>query len=135
MTRSRFLGASMFIIMTLAFVASLVVTLSADVGDVTVTAKPESFAGQCPATIKFTGTIQVLSYPMSFNYHWERSDGVKGEVRVVHVPNAKTRTVTVVDYWRVGSKGKNLEVWEKLHVNCGNTHIVGGPASSSINCQ
>jgi len=135
MTRSRFLGASMFTILVFALVTSLVVTLSADVGDVTVTAKPESFAGQCPVTIKFTGTIQVLSYPMSFNYQWERSDGAKGQVRVVHVPNAKTKTVTVVDYWKVGSKGQHLEVWEKLRVNCGNTHIVAGPASSSINCR
>jgi hypothetical protein len=138
MTRSRFLASSMFIALSLAILTGFVMTLSADdqtIGDVTVTANPESFAGRCPVTIKFTGTIQVLNYPMTFNYQWERSDGAKGQVHVVRVPSAKTKTVTVVDSWKVGSKGQNLQVWEKLRVNCGNTHIVSAPAAASINCR
>jgi hypothetical protein len=138
MTKSRFLASSMFVALSFAVLIGLPTTLSAGddpIGNVSVTADPESFAGRCPVTIKFTGTIEVLAYPMTFNYHWERSDGAKGPVHVVRVPSPRTRTITVVDTWRLGSQGQNLNVWQKLHVNCGNTHIVSEPASASISCR
>jgi len=141
MARSRFFALSMFFAFSLAVLTGLVTTLTADeetIGDVTVTANPESFAGPCPVTIKFTGTIQVLNYPMTFNYHWERSDGGKGQVHVVRVPSVHTRTVTVVETWNVGGshrRGQTFKVWEKLYVNCGNTHVVSTPSVATVTCQ
>jgi hypothetical protein len=141
MKRSRFVSSSVFFTLCLAVLAGFVVTLAADdqtIGEVMVKVRPENYAGQCPVTIKFTGVIQVLRYPMTFNYHWERSDGGTGQVHVVHVPSANTRTVTVVETWNVGGnhrRGQTFSVWEKLRVNCGNAHVVSTPAVATITCQ
>lgn len=120
-----------FISLTSIFQAPLA---EAGIGEVTATASPENYSGHCPRKIKFTGRVEITSSPMSFNYHWERSDGAKSPVKVVRVPKGNTRTVTVVDYWMLGRKG-HTEIWEKLVVNSGNTHIMSNPASAQLNCR
>ncbi len=141
MAKRRLLASGLFFAFSFTVLAGLVMTSAANdltIGEVAVTANPESFAGTCPVTIKFTGTIQVLNYPMVFNYHWERSDGGKGQVHVVRVPSPNTRTITAVENWNVGGsrrRGQTFKVWEKLCVNCGNTHIVSPTAVATITCQ
>ena len=104
------------------------------IGSVTVTANKTSYTGKCPTTIKFTGKIEVNKFPMSLNYHWERSDGAKTAVKVVHVKKG-TKTLTVVDTWKLGAAGKHVDGWVKLIVNSGNTHITSDPANFTLDCK
>jgi hypothetical protein len=138
MQKSRLLIPELLLILGLVVFAGVLQGRAADeptIGEVTVVANPQSYSGPCPARVRFTGTIAVLRPPMTFNYHWERSDGAKGPIRVVHVRNASARTVTVVDSWQLGTPGQRLRVWEKLVVNCGNTHITTSPAEATISCR
>jgi len=138
MFQTRFLSFSFIVVLSFVlFSHSLrVPSVEAEgIGGVTAVANPQDYSGRCPHKIKFTGTIAVSAYPMVLNYHWERSDGAKSPVKMVKVPNAHTRSVTVVDYWQIGSKGQHAEVWEKLIVNSGNTHMTSTPASASISCR
>ena len=105
------------------------------IGGIDVTASPHAFRGACPAHLKFTARIEVDRYPMTLNYQWERSDGVKGPTRVVHVPNVHTKTVTVVDSWQVGRKGDHLDLWEKVRVRSGNTDMTSREAAVTVDCR
>lgn len=129
-----------FALIAILFIGVIALTsipTSADdvIGSVTVTVNKATFTGKCPTQFKFTGKIEVNKFPMVFNYHWERSDGGKTAVKVVKVPNAKTKTMTVVDTWQLGAKGKHFEGWVKLFVNSGNTHMVSEPASFTLDCK
>ena len=75
---------------------------------VTVAANPQSYTGPCPAKIAFIGKIHVDRYPMTLNYQWQRSDGAKGPLRVMRVPNASTRVLTVIEHWQLGSPGQQM---------------------------
>ena len=115
--------------------ASQILTAQEAVSGVNVMASVQTYSGKCPAKIKFTGTIEVTKYPMTFNYQWERSDGAKGPKKVVRVPSAKTKTVTVVDYWQVGAKGEAITVSAKLRVRTGNLDLTSAPAEVTVNCK
>lgn len=133
----RFLLFSFLIVVALIVWYSPQILLAQQqaVTEVTVVANPQAYKGPCPGKLKFTGTMYVSRYPMTLNYQWERSDGAKGPVRVVHIPNAKTRSITVVDYWQVGASGQHLQVWERLRVRTGNTDITSSPATVTISCR
>ena len=60
--------------------------------------------------------------PLVFNYHWERSDGAKSQMQVQRVQPGTT-SVPVMTTWELGPKAAKGEVWEKLFVNTGNTHL------------
>ncbi len=50
-------------------------TAPATVTKIEMVARPKTFAGACPTTIKFTGAIHVSAFPVTVEYQWERSDG------------------------------------------------------------
>ena len=127
----------LFFILTLAIAgyATRTALASEGIGQVSVTATPQSFTGRCPAHLKFTARIAVDRYPMTLNYQWERSDGAKGPVKVVKVPNANTHSVTTVDSWQIGAKGDHLDVWEKIRVRSGNTDITSDAATVTVTCR
>jgi len=72
---------------------------------------------------------------MVFNYHFERSDGAKGQLKVVRVTNPNAQTVGVHDWWQLGAGGQHLQVWEKLLVASGNTHVESNQAAVEIVCR
>jgi hypothetical protein len=115
------------------FSGALSALLGQGIGNVIVEAHPSTYTGRAPAHLRFVAHIE-LAGASTFNYVWERSDGAKGEVKVVHVkPNQ--RALTVSETWQLGAPGQKLEVWEKLHVNCGNQHLTSGPATVSVLCR
>lgn len=104
-------------------------------GEVTLTATPSKYTGTCPVQIHFIGRVGVTVHPMVFNYHFERSDGAKSELKVVHVTNPNAHIIGASETWRLGTAGQQLHVWEKLFVASGNTRIESNRAEVEINCR
>jgi len=104
-------------------------------GDVTLTATPSKYKGNCPVRIHFAGRVGVTVHPMVFNYQFERSDGAKGELKVIHVTNPNAQIIGVHDWWQIGAAGQHVQVWEKLRVASGNTRIESSQADVDITCR
>ena len=122
-------------ILALPLVAAKARAPQAPFGDVTLTATPAQYEGKCPVRINFFGHVGVTAHPMVFNYHYERSDGAKGQVKVVRVTNPNATWIGVHDYWQLGASGQTYHVWEKLFVYSGNTHIATDQAVADITCK
>ncbi|HXZ27970.1 MAG TPA: hypothetical protein VEG08_08230 [Terriglobales bacterium] len=102
---------------------------------VSVTASPQGYRGVCPVHIRFTGLVYVDRYPMVFNYHWERSDGASTPLRMYRVNNPRQRVVRLVEDWQLGGYGQSRQVWMRLAVNSGNTHLVSEAATIHFTCR
>jgi len=103
--------------------------------DVTLSGIPAQYEGKCPVRIHFVGRVGVTAHPMVFNYHFERSDGAKSELKVWRVNNPNQRVVVLHEWWQLGASGQHLQVWEKLLVASGNTRIETNQASVDITCK
>jgi hypothetical protein len=106
-----------------------------DIAAVSVVANYQEYSGPCPAKLVFTATVNVTKVPMSFNFQWERSDGVKSKMKIMHVPSGHTGVVTIVEEWQLGTKGKHVSIYEKLHVKSGNLVVTSAPAVVVVNCR
>jgi len=104
-------------------------------GDVTLTATPAQYEGKCPVRIHFIGKVGIAVHPMAFNYHFERSDGARSQLKVVRVNNPNAQFWNVQEWWQLGTSGQHLQVWEKLLVASGNTRIESSQASVDITCK
>ena len=80
--------------------------------------------------ITFVAVLNLNVIPISFNFHWERSDGAKTAVRVISVKNANEQTYRLVEKWTVGQNVQIDQLWEKVVVNSGNTHLASEPIMS-----
>jgi hypothetical protein len=111
---------------------------AAQFGGIHVAANRHEYIGRgCPVEVIFTGSINLeMPHPKGFvfNYHWERSDGAKSAVKVVH-PAPGERTVVVRENWRVGARGSSHDVSAVLHVNSGNTHLTEGSPTVHVECR
>jgi hypothetical protein len=75
----------------------------------------------------FVANVSLNVIPITFNFHWERSDGAKTSVQVVSIRNASEQSYRLVERWVVG-KGVQIDrLWEKVFVNSGNTHLASDP--------
>lgn len=137
MPRCRSITLSLMVLAALlvSLPAQMVWAQGAPITAVTAAAHPQSYTGPCPAKITFTGKIYVDRYPMTLNYQWQRSDGAKGPLRGMRVPNPSTRVLTVIEHWQLGAPGQQMQVWEQLRVRSGNTDITSAPATATINCR
>ena len=93
--------------------------------------------GGCPIEVVFTATVNfAIPHPQGFvfNYHWERSDGAKGEVHVVR-PLATRRSMVIHETWRLGAPGNQYNVNETIFVNSGNTHLSQISPTVTISCR
>jgi len=72
--------------------------------------------------LKFSVRIDVLTTPLTYNYHWERSDGAKSAVKVASVKKG-VPSIAITDSWKLGPNSGLQEVWEQLFINTGNTHL------------
>lgn len=88
-----------------------------------VAASRSSYEGKCPVTIRFTGNIRFVqpNRGLVFNYHWERSDGAKSRVRVVHVSPGE-KLMVLHESWRLGGPRQEHDAAETLYLNSGDTH-------------
>jgi hypothetical protein len=106
-------------------------------GPIRVAANRGQYTGHCPVEVTFTGNIDfVLPHPKGFvfNYHWERSDGAKGPVRVVR-PGPNQRMLVLHEKWRVGARGQTYDLTETLFVNSGNTHLSESSRPVHVECR
>jgi len=104
------------------------------IGAVSVEPHPASYTGRAPARLRFVARVE-LEGAKTFNYSWERSDGAKSPVKVVHVTNPRQRSMTFTENWQLGAPGQRKEVWQRIHVNCGNQHVSSDRAMVSIDCR
>lgn len=72
--------------------------------------------------LKFSVRIDVRTSPLTYNYHWERSDGAKSAEKVASVKKGVT-SIVINDAWQLGPNSGLKEVWEQLFINTGNTHL------------
>jgi hypothetical protein len=135
--------AVIIVILVVAAVAvgGLVPAASADegpFGPIRVATNRSRYSGSgCPIQIVFTASINfVMPHPQGFvfNYHWERSDGAKGPVRVVR-PGAGQGSMVIRDTWRLGAPGNQYNVSETLFVNSGNTHLSESSPVVTVTCK
>ena len=82
--------------------------------------------------ITFVAVLSLNVIPMSFNFHWERSDGARSALRVISVNNAGQHTYRLVEKWTVGQSVAIDQLWEKVFVNSGNTHLASNPIMAGI---
>lgn len=93
-------------------------------GRVHVAANRAEYIGDhCPITIVYSASINFEPHDrgLSFNYHWERSDGAKGPVRVVRVSPGE-RSMLLRESWRLGRRGQEHDASATIYINSGNTH-------------
>jgi hypothetical protein len=123
-------------VLALGAAASCIVPVLAyaQFGRIHVAVNRHEFHGRCPVEVLFTGTINLEPHPhgLVFNYHWERSDGAKSRVEVVH-PGPNQRSIVVREPWRIG--GGHHEISATLHVNSGNTHVTESSPVVRVECR
>jgi hypothetical protein len=105
-------------------------------GPIHVAANRHQYTGRgCPIQVIYTGTINFAPHSRAevFNYHWERSDGGKSPMQVIHV-NPNQRSTVVRETWRLGGPGKSYDAGVTLYVNSGNTHLSEPSPIVRINC-
>lgn len=105
-------------------------------GQIRVSAEPSRYVGPCPAHIAFTGSVELYSPPegFTFNYHWERSDGARGPLRVVRV-RPDQRFMHFRETWDLGAPGANYDLYETLLVASGNTHLSYRSPVVRVSCR
>jgi hypothetical protein len=105
-------------------------------GPIHVAVNRHEYRGPCPAEILFTGTINFVQrhHGFVFNYSWERSDGGKSQVNVVHVQPGQ-RSMVVREPWRLGGHGQRHDVSVTLRVNSGNTHLRESSPVVHVECR
>lgn len=81
--------------------------------------------------LTFTAVLGLNVIPITFNFHWERSDGAKTAVKVVSVRNPGEQTYRLVEKWVVKQTVPVDQLWEKVYVNSGNTHLVSSQIMAS----
>src|ERR1700693_62164 len=105
-------------------------------GPIHVAVNRHQYTGkQCPVEIIYTGSINFAPHPKGFvfNYHWERSDGAKSPVQVVHT-NPNQRSLVVHERWKLGARGNSYDAGTTLFVNSGNTHLSEPSAVVRLHC-
>jgi hypothetical protein len=93
------------------------------------TAKAE---GDGNTLITFIAELNLNVVPVTFNFHWERSDGAKSVQKVVKINNTGANTYTLEEKWSVGSSVQIADLWEKVYVNTGNTHLISEPIKAGV---
>ncbi|MGA2642129.1 MAG: hypothetical protein ABSG21_14650 [Spirochaetia bacterium] len=83
--------------------------------------------GNGSTEITFVAVLNLNVIPIAFNYHWERSDGAKTALRVISIKNPGEQKYRLVEKWTVGQNAQVNQLWEKVFVNSGNTHLATGP--------
>ena len=96
-------------------------------------AEPADYEGPCPATITFRASIEVEGGPGPLTYRFLRSDGAKGEARVLNVVRPGSKTVT--ETWTLGRQPEPVfEGWQQLMVLTPEP-MTSAAATFSVTCR
>jgi hypothetical protein len=90
----------------------------------------------CPVEIVFTASININDHHgpgLSYQYHWERSDGAKGPVHVIH-SGPEGRTMVFHEKWILGKRGSIYDVSNTIHVGTGNERVSETSPTVHIEC-
>jgi tetratricopeptide (TPR) repeat protein len=85
--------------------------------------------------ITFIAVLNLNVVPISFNFHWERSDGARTAQKVVKINNTGESAYTLEERWSVGPSVQLNSLWEKLYVNTGVTHLVSEPIQANATME
>lgn len=129
---------SLFVIVTLVVStgAPTAVAQEGPFASLHVAANRSQYTGRCPVELVYTATINfVMPHPkgLTFNYHWERSDGAKGAVQVVR-PQESQRSMVLHEKWRLGAAAQHYDAGVSLFVNSGNAHLVQASPAVRVTC-
>jgi len=91
---------------------------------------PVTYAGACPATFYFTGTI-TMNGPGTVVYRWERSDGTTKPSQSLIFTVAGSQIVT--DVWQ-GITTTLRSGWQRIHIGSPN-EVFSNQATFTNNCQ
>jgi hypothetical protein len=106
-------------------------------GRIQVSSNRRNYHGHgCPIELIFVGNINFAPGHKGFsmNYSWERSDGAKGPVQVVHVQPGQ-KMLVVREPWKLGKPGEVYDASVTLHVNTGNTHLREASPRVHVQCK
>jgi hypothetical protein len=106
-------------------------------GAIRVAANRGNYTGKCPVEIIYTANVNLTmphAQGLVFNYHFERSDGAKTQVQVVH-PAENDRLLIYKDTWSLGAAGQTYTASVKFFVNSGNAHEQAATPSIKIVCK
>lgn len=105
-------------------------------GPIHMAVNRHEFRGRCPVEVVFTGTIDFVPHRGEhvINYSFERNDGARGPVRVVHVRPGQ-RSLVVREPWRVGGRDREHNLAVTLHVNSGNTRLRESSPTVHVECR
>ena len=92
------------------------------------TVQPQADGG---SQVTFVVVLNLNVVPIAFNYHWERSDGAKSGVQVRSVQPGTT-SIPISTTWDLGPNAPVKEIWEKLFIDTGNTHLESEPVKFVI---
>ena len=120
------LATGCFSLPPMAEAPAAAVTVSGDPVSISSTSSSVRTLDNGNTEITFVAVLS-LNPPMSFNFHWERSDGARTALRVITVNNAGQQIYRLVEKWTVGPSIQVDQLWEKVFVNSGNTHLASNP--------
>ena len=106
---------------------SLAQAQAQDVISISSTSSSAQILSNGNTEITFVAVLSLNVIPMAFNFHWERSDGAKTALRVISINNTGQQTYSLVEKWTVGPSIAVDQLWEKVFVNSGNTHLASNP--------
>ena len=122
--RSSFIFAALFL-----FAASLTAQEAITFRGFSSTSIPEKNGN---TMLTFIAELNLNVVPVSFNFHWERSDGAKSAQKVVKIGNTGENRYRLEEKWSVGPTVQIGDLWEKVYVNTGNTHLVSEPIKANV---
>jgi len=100
--------------------------------DANLSASPESYSGECPALIKFKGTISV-NRPTTIEYRFIRSDNADGPIHTLRFRRAGTMKVKTT--WQLGgSSRRSYKGWEAIEI-LSPVHMRSNPAHFKVRCK
>jgi hypothetical protein len=101
--------------------------VSPAVTNVTASADPPSFSGQCPKTFNFSAVITVTG-PGTVTYAWERSDGTIAPAESINFTGPGAQTVS--NSWQLGAAGP---YWQRIHIFTPN-EMMSNQVNVTLNC-
>jgi hypothetical protein len=97
-------------------------------------ADPKNFAGQCPTTIHFHGSIETNG-PGVVKYIFERSDGATDTiVKSITFVAAPYHLAIPDETWTLGGPGMNYSGWERIKILSPNAGFLSNKAEFHIRC-
>jgi hypothetical protein len=136
MSQIQRMAVGLLVCICVVFFGQLSYASEGPFGPIHVAINRSAYDGRCPVEIVFTATVNfvVPHGDLVFNYHWERSDGGKTAMQVVHVPRDE-RSMVIHEKWLLGAPAHHYDASIILFVNSGNTHLTEPSKTIGVTCR